>query len=326
MQVQTRVDVFEMIFLVFLGLGTLVGAVVIAYTLYNAYKYRDEGTSSDDDAPTLGELPTGGKGGKKLFVSFGLSAIIVISLIIWTYGWLLYVEDGPQEAPEDAIEVDVEGWAFDWGFTYENGVETNSLGEGMVVPADTPVWLEVTGTDVWHTFGISELKVKADAIPGEVDETWFMAEEPGEYTAECFELCGPGHSDMDSDVTVLPQDEFDQWMDDQLTLTITLEDENEEPVTDGFELSIEHQENDEFDEDLSATLGPDDFEDGTVELGDFEQGGAYDVTITPTDDEFEAIEDTIDFTGPTDETYELEDPDADDEDDDNNNNDGGDDE
>ncbi len=120
----------------------------------------------------------------------------------------------------------------------------------MVVPADTPVWLEVTGTDVWHTFGISELKVKADAIPGEVDETWFMAEEPGEYTAECFELCGPGHSDMDSDVIVLPQDEFDQWMDDQLTLTITLEDENEEPVTDGFELSIEHQENDEFDEDL----------------------------------------------------------------------------
>ncbi len=101
MQVQTRVDVFEMIFLVFLGLGTLVGAVVIAYTLYNAYKYRDEGETSDgDDVPTLGELPTGGKGGKKLFVSFGLSAIIVISLIIWTYGWLLYVEDGPQEAPK----------------------------------------------------------------------------------------------------------------------------------------------------------------------------------------------------------------------------------
>ncbi|MEY7849735.1 cytochrome c oxidase subunit II [Natrarchaeobius sp. A-rgal3] len=324
MQVQTRVEVFEMIFLVFLALGTLVGAVVIAYTLYNAYKYRDEGEpSDDDDVPTLGELPTGGTGGKKLFVSFGLSAIIVISLVVWTYGWLLYVEDGPQEAPEDAIEVDVEGWAFDWGFTYDNGVETNSLGEGMVVPADRPVWIEVTATDVWHTFGISELKVKADAIPGEVEETWFIAEEPGDYTAECFELCGPGHTDMDSDVTVLPQDEFDQWMDEQLTLTITLVDGEEEPVTDGFELSIEHQENAEFEQDLSATLGPEDFEDGTVELGDFEQGGTYDVTITPTDDEFEEIEDTIDFTGPTDETYELEDPDAEDDDD---NDDGGDDE
>ncbi|RQH00435.1 cytochrome c oxidase subunit II [Natrarchaeobius oligotrophus] len=324
MQVQTRVDVFESIFLVFLGLGTLVGVVVVAYTLYNAYKYRDSGdTSDDEDLPTLGELPTGGKGGKKLFVSFGLSAIIVISLVVWTYGMLLYVEDGPEDNPEDAMEIDVEAWAFDWGFTYENGVETDSFGEGMVIPADTPIWIEVTSTDVWHTFGISDLRVKADAIPGEVDETWFVAEEEDEYLLECFELCGPGHSGMTSDVIVLGEDEFDQWMDDQLTLTITLEDEDEEPVTDGFELTIEHQENDEFDQDLSAELGPEDFEDGTVELGDFEQGGPYDVVISPTDDEFEEIEDTIDFTGPTDETYTLEDPDADD---DNDNDDGGDDE
>ncbi|RQG91367.1 cytochrome c oxidase subunit II [Natrarchaeobius halalkaliphilus] len=320
MQVQTRVDVFEDIFLVFLALGTLVGVVVVAYTLYNAYKYRDSGEpSDDDDLPTLGELPTGGKGGKKLFVSFGLSAIIVISLVVWTYGMLLYVEDGPDDNPtEDAIEVDVEAWAFDWGFEYENGVETTSFDEGMVIPADTPIWIEVTSTDVWHTFGISDLRVKADAIPGETEQTWFMADEPGDYLLECFELCGAGHSGMTSDVTVMAEDDFDQWLDDQLTLTIALEDDQEEPepVTDGFELLIEHQENDEFEQDLSAALGPDDFEDGTVEITDFDQGGSYDVVITPTDGEFEEIEDTIDFTGPTDETYTLEDPDADDEDND----------
>ncbi|MFP8952320.1 cytochrome c oxidase subunit II [Natrialbaceae archaeon A-arb3/5] len=313
MQVQTRVDVFEEIFLVFLALGTLVGVVVVAYTLYNAYKYRDSGRTSDDEnAPTLGELPTGGKGGKKLFLSFGLSAIIVISLVIWTYGMLLYVEDGPDENPEDALEVDVEGNSFTWFYEYDNGIETS--GE-LVVPTDEPVWLSVTGGDVWHSYGISDLRVKADAIPGEVDETWFMAEETGEYTAECFELCGFGHSGMTSEVTVLEPDEYEQWVDEQLTMTITLEDADEEPVTDGFEVAVEHQENAEFDADLSATLGPEDFENGTVELGDFEQGGTYDVTITPTDDEFEEIEDTIDLTGPTSETYELVDPDADDEDD-----------
>lgn len=312
MQVQTRVDVFESIFLVFLGLGTLVGVVVVAYTLYNAYKYRDDGepAADDEELPTLGELPTGGKGGKKLFLSFGISAIIVISLVVWTYGMLLYVEDGPDNNPEDAIEIDVEGFAFGWAYTYENGIESNEL----VVPAEEPIWIDVTSRDVWHTFGITDLRVKADAIPGENHETWFMADEPGEYTAECFELCGFGHSGMTSDVTVMERADYEAWVDEQLTLTITLEDQDEQPVTEDFEVELEHQDNAEFDEDLSATLGPEDFENGTVEIGDFEQGGTYDVVITS--DQYEDVEDTISFTGPTDETFTLEDPDAADDEDD----------
>ncbi len=303
MEVQTRVDVFEEIFLVFLGLGTLVGVVVIAYTLYNAYKYRDtDGAADADDAPTLGELPTGGQGGKKLFLSFGLSAIIVISLVIWTYGMLLYVEDGPDNNPEDAIEVDVEGFAFGWSYAYDNGLEPADL----VVPAGEPVWLEVTATDVWHAYGITDLRVKADAIPGETDETWFIADEPGEHVAECFELCGFGHSGMDGDVIVLSEDEYEDWVDEQLTMSITLEDENEQRVTDGFELALEHQDNDEFDEDYSVTFGDDAFENGSITIDDIEQGGEYDVTISPTDDQFDEVEDTISFTGPVDETYTLE--------------------
>ncbi|ARS88424.1 cytochrome c oxidase subunit II [Natrarchaeobaculum aegyptiacum] len=310
MQVQTRVDVFEDIFLVFLGLGTLVGVVVVAYTLYNAYKYRDDGEPADDEElPTLGELPTGGKGGKKLFLSFGISAIIVISLVVWTYGMLLYVEDGPDNNPEDAIEIDVEGFAFGWAYTYDNGIETNEL----VVPTDEPIWIEVTARDVWHTFGITDLRVKADAIPGEVDETWFMAEETGNHTAECFELCGFGHSGMTSDVTVMEPDDYEAWVDDQLTLTITLEDQDEQPVTEDFEVELEHEDNAEFDEDLSATLGPEDFENGTVEIGDFGQGGTYDIVVTS--EQYDDVEDTISFTGPTDETFTLEDPDAADDED-----------
>ncbi|MFC4542306.1 cytochrome c oxidase subunit II [Halosolutus amylolyticus] len=215
-QAQTRVDVFQEIFLVFLGLGTLVGVIVVAYTLYNAYKYRDTGSASDEDVPTLGELPTGGKGGKKLFLSFGLSAIIVISLVIWTYGMLLYVEDGPGEGPgEDAVEIDVTGEGFAWFFEYENGAESIST---MNVPANTPIWITTTGGDVWHTFGIPELKVKSDAIPGEEDQTWFMADEPGEtYEIKCFELCGDGHTQMTGQVNVMEEEEFDQWLEEEVS-------------------------------------------------------------------------------------------------------------
>src|SRR6056297_401042 len=147
---QTRVDVFESIFTVFLGLGTLVGIIVVAYTLYNAYKYRDSDTADDDkDRPSLGELPTGGKGGKKLFLSFGISAVIVISLVIWTYGMLLYVEDPGGDSAQESIEVEVTGEGFAWFYEYDNGIEATST---LRVPAEERVWLQVTSGDVWHAF------------------------------------------------------------------------------------------------------------------------------------------------------------------------------
>src|SRR6056297_3021582 len=92
----TRVDVFAQIYWVFLALGTLVGVVVIGYMLYNAWKYRDDGPRNEStvDRPQLGEIPEGGGKGRKLFISFSLSAIIVVSLIVWTYAMLLYVEQG----------------------------------------------------------------------------------------------------------------------------------------------------------------------------------------------------------------------------------------
>lgn len=212
----TRVEVFERIFYVFLGLGTLVGVIVIAYTLYNAYKYRASAQperADGGDRPTLGELPTGGGGGKKLFVSFALSAVIVISLLVWTYTMLIYVESGPSELEqeEESITVYVEGFAFGWNFYYdEHQGDLQSSGE-MVVPKDTAIRVDVTSTDVWHAFGVPDQRVKADAIPGEHDETWFKAEEEGNYTIECFELCGDGHSSMEATLRVVDQETYEEW-------------------------------------------------------------------------------------------------------------------
>jgi len=231
---RTQAEVFDEIFFVFLALGTAIGIIVVAYTLWNAYKYRDGGENGgkdeDFDAPVVGELPTGqgGPKAKKLFLSFGLSAIVVISLVVYAYGLLLYVEEGPGSGSEiemegdgDNLEVLVDGFQFGWDYTYANGhTETNE----MIVPADTRIDIAVTSSDVWHNFGASELRFKADSIPGEMAYTWFSVSsdeleetedgERAEFIVECFELCGSGHSQMDGTITVMPQDEFEEWYDD----------------------------------------------------------------------------------------------------------------
>lgn len=207
-----RVIVFERIYWVFLVLGTLVGVVVIGYILWKAYKYRDRpGLEDEYERPQLGEVPQGGGGGRKLFLSFSLSAIIVISLIVWTYGTLLYVETAPAQET-NTLEIDVVGFQFGWEFHYPNGyVATSTAGDALRVPTDRMVTLNITSSDVFHNFGIMELRVKADAIPGQQTDTWFRAEEPAEYTARCYELCGAGHSFMTADVVVMEQSAYQEW-------------------------------------------------------------------------------------------------------------------
>ena len=225
--VRAPADVFNDIFNVFLGLGTLVGVVVVAYTLYNAYKYRDgdgAGVDADVERPEMGELPSGGGGGKKLFVSLTLSAIIVVGLILWTYSTLLYIENGPssQQAQQqalaagapaeagqiDPITIDVVGHRFSWQVIYPNG---NSETGTLRVPQNRLIRLNVTSADVFHNIGVPELRVKADAVPGQQTNAWFVAKRTGVYEAQCYELCGSGHSYMTADVRVVPQDDYDEW-------------------------------------------------------------------------------------------------------------------
>jgi cytochrome c oxidase subunit 2 len=209
----SRSAVFNQIYWVFLVLGTLVGVTVIGYMLYNAYKYRagwaadsERSAERGEGGPTLGELPQGSGGGRKLALSFTLSAVIVISLILWTYGTLLYVESPPDA--EESMEVEVIGFQFGWEFVYPNGNTTTGT---LRVPTGERVRLRVTSRDVFHNFGIAELEAKADAIPGQYTDTWFIANESGTYQAQCYELCGAGHSYMNATVVAMEPAAFERW-------------------------------------------------------------------------------------------------------------------
>jgi cytochrome c oxidase subunit 2 len=206
----TRAYVFREIYVVFLVLGTLVGVVVVGYMLHKAYRYRaGSGRGKDErDRPRVGEIPSGGGGGRKLFVSFALSAVIVVSLITWTYFTLLYVEQPEPTASGDPVEITVVGHQFYWEFVYPNGHSTTGT---LRVPADRRIQLTVTSGDVFHNFGAPDLRVKADAIPGQQTETWFQADDTGEYPVHCYELCGPAHSYMDGTVRVMAPADYREW-------------------------------------------------------------------------------------------------------------------
>ena len=65
----------------------------------------------------------------------------------------------------------------------------------MRIPAERPVDIDITATDVIHSLWIPRLAGKMDAIPGQVNRLRIEAEAPGRYEAVCAEYCGIGHAD-----------------------------------------------------------------------------------------------------------------------------------
>jgi len=130
-----------------------------------------------------------------------------IALAMFVSGWQSYA--GLRNVPEGAMEIDVIAQSFEWLFVYPNEKESENE---IVVPVNKPVKLNLTSLDVIHSLFIPAFRVKVDAVKGLNTYAWFIAQEKGEYFFQCTEFCGSGHADMTGVVTVVSQEEYDEWI------------------------------------------------------------------------------------------------------------------
>ena len=82
-------------------------------------------------------------------------------------------------------------------------------------PVNRPVLVHLSSKDVIHSFGLFEMRVKQDAIPGMDIPVWFIPNRIGEYEIACSQLCGLGHYRMRGFVSVKSQADYDAWLAEQ---------------------------------------------------------------------------------------------------------------
>ncbi|MBR8835785.1 MAG: cytochrome c oxidase subunit II [Stigonema ocellatum SAG 48.90 = DSM 106950] len=118
----------------------------------------------------------------------------------------------PKEVNKPAdLVVNVTGMQFAWLFNYpDSGVSTGELH----VPVGADVQLNLSATDVIHSFWVPQFRLKQDAIPGIPTELRFVATRPGTYPVVCTELCGGYHGSMRSQVVVHTPEEFESWLEE----------------------------------------------------------------------------------------------------------------
>ena len=125
---------------------------------------------------------------------------------------LLYLID---ESNEPMLTLKAIGHQWYWSYEYSDFshisydsfiLPTKSISNGefrllevdnrLVVPINTEIRLLVTASDVIHAWTIPALRIKADAIPGRLNQQRFTLRRAGVFYGQCSEICGANHPFM----------------------------------------------------------------------------------------------------------------------------------
>ncbi|WP_321342572.1 cytochrome c oxidase subunit II [Breoghania sp.] len=132
----------------------------------------------------------------------------------WAWGYE-YTDDAYEGIAFDAFMLGEEGRAerIAAGASEASVPRLLATDYDVVVPVGKVVRVQVTSTDVIHSFALPAFGVKVDAIPGRLNETWFKADKTGAFYGQCSELCGKDHAFMPIVIRVVTEEQFAAWAD-----------------------------------------------------------------------------------------------------------------
>lgn len=63
----------------------------------------------------------------------------------------------------------------------------------IILPRNTPIQINLSSSDVIHSWTIPSLGVKIDCIPGRINQFNFSCKNTGVFFGQCSEICGTNH-------------------------------------------------------------------------------------------------------------------------------------
>jgi len=155
-----------------------------------------------------------------------LPAIILVFLALPSLR-LLYITD---ELNQPSVTVKAIGHQWYWRYEYSDFqsvefdsyiIQPNNISTGefrllevdnrIVLPINIEIRLLVTAADVIHSWTIPATGIKADAIPGRLNQLGFSINRPGVYYGQCSEICGANHSFIPIALESVDTKSFIKW-------------------------------------------------------------------------------------------------------------------
>ena len=189
-------------FMAFFSVPILV--YVNGYLLYFAFRYHNRPGQPIDQ--------TGSSIHDHRALEFWWTAIpTALMLVLGVLSYILIPQYyTARAATTNSVTIEAIGHQFSWDFRYP-GLK-DPVPDELHLPVQVPVTIDVTSTDVIHSFWVPAFRMKQDMIPGMVVPMTFTPTQVGKYEIVCTEFCGVGHGGMrDRYVYVEPKEQFDAW-------------------------------------------------------------------------------------------------------------------
>ncbi|YP_003795349.1 cytochrome c oxidase subunit II (mitochondrion) [Oratosquilla oratoria] len=166
--------------------------------------------------------------GQTIEIIWTMLPAVILLFIAFPSLRLLYLLD---EVNEPGITLKTIGHQWYWSYEYsdfqqiefdsymipsnelaDNGFRLLDVDNRAVLPMNTQIRVLITAADVIHSWTVPSLGVKADAIPGRLNQVSFMSNRPGLFYGQCSEICGANHSFMPIVVESVSVDAFLNWV------------------------------------------------------------------------------------------------------------------
>jgi len=163
-----------------------------------------------------------GTGRHSAMVAMAISGTVFFGLDGWLYvNAMIDLDKGfwnfPAKDDPAALKVEVNAQQWAWNFRYAGPDGKWNTRDDIVtlndlrVPVDTPIVFNMGSKDVIHSLYFPNLRVKQDAVPGNITHMWMQAKETGEFDIACAQHCGTHHYKMKGLLTVLSKDDYARW-------------------------------------------------------------------------------------------------------------------
>lgn len=163
-----------------------------------------------------------------------IPSLILVLIAVPSFG-LLYAMDDMMD-PEITVKVIGNQWY--WNYEYSDYVEKsnnnlsinfdsymipdNELTFGhlrllevdntVVLPTRVFIRMNITATDVLHSWAVPSLGIKADAVPHRINSVFVFIQRPGTFYGQCSEICGVNHGFMPIAIKAVDMDSYLQWI------------------------------------------------------------------------------------------------------------------
>lgn len=97
-------------------------------------------------------------------------------------------------------------------YSNSNNLRLLDVDNKIIIPINLQIRNLITAADVLHSWTIPSLGIKADAIPGRLNQVNFSCNSPGLFFGQCSEICGTNHRFMPISIESISIEFFIKWI------------------------------------------------------------------------------------------------------------------